>query len=78
MPELGVGSAQALVLAAHPGCTYPTDVEPSERWYTGDILQPQLRMRESLIEIPDGVGIGFEIDEAAVARYETARWSFAG
>jgi O-succinylbenzoate synthase len=78
MPELGVGSAQALVLAAHPGCTYPTDVEPSERWYTGDILQPQLRMRESLIEIPDGVGIGFEIDEAAVAHYETARWSFAG
>lgn len=78
MPELGVGSAQALVLAAHPGCCYPTDVEPSARWYTGDILQPALCMRESLLEIPEGAGLGFEVNEAAIARYETARWSFAG
>lgn len=76
MPELGVGSAQALVLATHPSCLYPTDVEPSERWYAGDILQPQLRMRKGQIEIPDGAGLGFEVDEAEVAHYETARWSF--
>jgi O-succinylbenzoate synthase len=78
MPELGIGSAQALVLATHPGCCYPTDVEPSARWYTGDILQPELHMRESLLEIPEGAGLGFEVNEAAIARYETARRSFAG
>ncbi len=77
MPELGVGSAQALVLAAHPGCTYPTDVEPSARWYTGDILRPELCMREGHIVIPDGAGLGFEVDEDAIARFEKARWSFA-
>src|ERR1700690_2184214 len=38
MPELGIGSAQALMFATHPGCRYPTDVEPSQRWYTDDIV----------------------------------------
>jgi O-succinylbenzoate synthase len=33
MPETGVGAQAALALAAHGGCVYPTDVEPSERWY---------------------------------------------
>lgn len=76
MPELGIGSAQALVLATHPGCAYPTDVEPSARWYTGDILRPELRLREKLLEVPHGPGIGFAVDQAAIERYETARWSF--
>ncbi len=76
MPELGVGSAQALVLAAHPGCAYPTDVEPSVRWYTGDIVFPEIRMQDGLIEIPDAHGLGFTVDEAALQRYTQAIWSF--
>jgi O-succinylbenzoate synthase len=78
MPELGIGSAQALVLATHPACAYPTDVEPSARWYMDDVLQPELRMRDGLLEVPDGAGLGFIVDEAAVQRYTTANWSFRG
>ncbi|HKR27096.1 MAG TPA: o-succinylbenzoate synthase [Acidobacteriaceae bacterium] len=76
MPELGVGSAQALVLATHRGCAYPTDVEPSARWYTGDILHPELCLRGNRLEVPHGPGLGFAIDQAAIGRYETAHWSF--
>ncbi|MFB3112804.1 MAG: o-succinylbenzoate synthase [Gemmatimonadales bacterium] len=33
MPETGIGAQAALAVAAHPGCVYPTDLEPSDRWY---------------------------------------------
>jgi O-succinylbenzoate synthase len=33
MPESGIGSQAALAVAALPGCVYPSDLEPSERWY---------------------------------------------
>jgi o-succinylbenzoate synthase len=76
MPELGIGSAQALVLAAHPACGFPTDVEPSNRWYTDDILKPELRLTGGTLNVPDSPGLGFDIDCEKLARYSTAHWEF--
>jgi o-succinylbenzoate synthase len=33
MPESGIGSQAALAVAALPRCVYPSDLEPSTRWY---------------------------------------------
>jgi O-succinylbenzoate synthase len=33
MPESGIGSQAALAIAALPAFVYPSDLEPSERWY---------------------------------------------
>ena len=33
MPESGIGSQTALAVAALPRCVYPSDLEPSTRWY---------------------------------------------
>jgi len=33
MPESGIGSQAALAAAALPRCVYPSDLEPSDRWY---------------------------------------------
>lgn len=33
MPESGIGSQAALAMAAMPQCVYPSDLEPSARWY---------------------------------------------
>jgi O-succinylbenzoate synthase len=76
MPELGIGSAQALVLASHPACVFPTDVEPSLRWYPEDILTPEIRMQKGELELPRGPGFGFEVNDDALRRYEVRRWSF--
>ena len=76
MPELGIGSAQALVLASHPANAFPTDVEPSTRWYRDDILTPPLELRDRMLHLPDGPGIGFDVDDDALARHAVARWSF--
>jgi hypothetical protein len=33
MPESGIGSQAALAAGALPGCVYPSDLEPSSRWF---------------------------------------------
>jgi o-succinylbenzoate synthase len=76
MPELGIGSAQALMFAAHPGCIYPTDVEPSARWYQDDVLQPELPLQAGQFIIPNGPGLGFSVDMDALKRYTVRHWSF--
>jgi O-succinylbenzoate synthase len=41
MPESGIGSQAALAAAALPGFVYPSDLEPSSRWFgqDGDVIQ---------------------------------------
>lgn len=69
MPELGVGSAQALMLASHPAFRYPTDVEPSLRWYTGDLVAPSIELKDGFLHLPDGPGAGFDVDMKELERY---------
>ena len=76
MPELGVGSAQALVLATHPACRFPTDVEPSDRWYKSDVLTPQLQRIGRALRMPSGPGLGFEVDEDKLRAIAVQRWIF--
>lgn len=76
MPELGIGSAQTLMFASHPGCRYPTDVEPSRRWYRDDIVAPELLLRDSGFVMPQGPGLGFSIDVKRWKPYLRNCWSF--
>ncbi|MGO8719664.1 MAG: o-succinylbenzoate synthase [Acidobacteriaceae bacterium] len=76
MPELGIGSAQAVMLAAHPGCAYPTDVEPSTRWYRDDILKPELMLQAGQLIAPSGAGLGFSVDTVKLEHYALRHWSF--
>jgi len=69
MPELGIGSAQALHLATLPNFIYPTDVEASYRWFVDDIIEPWITVKEGWIELLDGIGYGFKIDEQKLKRY---------
>jgi o-succinylbenzoate synthase len=74
MPELGVGSAQALALAADAAFTLPTDVEPSRRWYADDIVRPELVLQPGGVLCPPaGPGWGYEVDQAKLARYAVGR-----
>jgi o-succinylbenzoate synthase len=44
MPESGIGSQAAIAAAALPGFIYPSDVEPSARWFGRDTDVIQLSM----------------------------------
>ncbi len=53
MPETGVGAQATLALAAHTAFVYPTDMEPSERWYPPHTDLIELTMsRDGLMPVP--------------------------
>lgn len=53
MPETGLGAQAALALAAHEGFVYPSDLEPSERWYRpGTDIVPLTMSRDGLMAVP--------------------------
>jgi O-succinylbenzoate synthase len=77
MPELGIGSAQGLHLAAHEGFTFPTDIEASARWYVDDIIEPAIEIdAQGFIHLPGGAGTGFRVNRAQVERYTIATEEF--
>ncbi len=76
MPELGVGSAQALSLTGHPGVTFPTDVEPSRRWYAHDVVEPEIALQPGGLILPDEKGLGFTVDELKVNKFAVNRQRF--
>ena len=69
MPELGIGSAQALHLALLPNFRFPTDVQSSLRWFVDDIIEPMISVVGGDIEIPAGVGLGYKINHAVMRKY---------
>ena len=44
MPEYGLGSQAAIAMAAMPGFVYPSDVEPSARWFGAGVDVIELTM----------------------------------
>ena len=77
MPELGIGQAQAAALSSLPGCTFPTDVEASARWFCDDIIDPWLEVGGGMIAMPTAPGLGYRIDAGKLARYKVQERTFA-
>ena len=69
MPESGIGSQAPLAVAALPRCVYPSDLEPSARWYGRDRDVIELAMgRDGRMAVPDR-SAAHQID---AARYRVA------
>jgi o-succinylbenzoate synthase len=55
MPESGIGSQAALAAASLPGFVYPSDLEPSTRWFGPDADVAGLAMNgNGRMEVPSG------------------------
>ncbi len=54
MPESGIGSQAPLAVAALPRCVYPTDLEPSTRWYgrSADVIKLTMG-KDGRMAVPD-------------------------
>jgi o-succinylbenzoate synthase len=62
MPESGIGSQAALAAASLPLCVYPSDLEPSSRWYGRDADVIKLTMgKDGRMAVP-GVSIARLLD----------------
>ena len=68
MPESGLGSQAALAAAALPGFVYPTDLEPSTRWFPAGTDVIELRMApDGTMEVPRS-SIAGRLDQALFRR----------
>ncbi|OLD97356.1 MAG: o-succinylbenzoate synthase [Gemmatimonadetes bacterium 13_1_20CM_4_69_16] len=63
MPESGIGSQAAVAAAALPLCVYPSDLEPSTRWYGRDVDVIKLTMgKDGCMAVP-GVSVARLLDQ---------------
>lgn len=63
MLESGIGRAHNLALASLPGFTLPGDISASSRYFTRDVIDPEVVVsRDSTAEVPTAPGIGFHVN----------------
>lgn len=76
-PELGLGQAFGLHLATLANCKYPSDLEPSARWFVDDYVSPAFEHSEpGLFSVPTRPGVGFQVDLQKVHRHQVRREEF--
>jgi O-succinylbenzoate synthase len=63
MLESGIGRLHNIALASLPGFTLPGDTSASDRYWAADIIDPPVRLSpDGTVDVPNGPGIGHEID----------------
>ena len=68
MLESGVGRAHNLALASLDGFTLPGDISASRRYWDQDIVWPEFEVEpDGHMKVPQGTGMGVEVDEERVA-----------
>lgn len=76
MLETGIGRAANVAFASLPGVTLPCDISATDRYFNPDITEPPFLLgASSTLAVPDGPGIGVEVQmarvEEAVARFRS-------
>ena len=73
MLETGVGRAANLALASLPGFSLPGDISATDRYYAEDITQQRFTLNaDSTISVPDGPGLGVQLNLEAMQRVSQA------
>jgi o-succinylbenzoate synthase len=62
MIEFGISRAHNIALASLPGFTIPGDISGSDRYWEQDIIEPEIKVENGTIKLPDRPGIGFELN----------------
>ena len=74
MLETGIGRAANLSLAALPAVNLPSDISATDRYFNPDITEPPFVLNPgSCIQVPEGTGIGVEVQRDRLAQ-AAAHW----
>ena len=76
MLESGVGRAHNVALASLPGFTLPGDISESRRYWEQDVVRPEFEMVDGTLQLPEGPGIGVELDLDRIDALTVRRASF--
>ncbi len=76
-PEFGLGQSYGVHLGTLANCKYPTDLQPSARWFVDDYVVPPFEMDSpGLFTVPARPGVGVQIDPQKVRRYQIRQQEF--
>lgn len=62
MLESGVGRAHNIAITTLPGFTLPGDTSGSNRYWTEDIIEPEVTVENGYIQLRESAGIGYEVN----------------
>ncbi len=75
MLETGLGRALNVALATLPGFTLPGDLSATARYWDEDLAYPHFRLTErGTLSVPQGAGLGVQVDDARLKACEVHRW----
>ncbi len=77
MLESGIGRAHNIAMSTLPGFTLPGDVSASRRYWTEDVIEPEVEVSSrGTIATPAGPGLGFELRRELIERLtvRTQNW----
>ncbi|XQY91116.1 o-succinylbenzoate synthase [Metabacillus sp. HB246100] len=70
MLETGISRAHNIALASLDNFTIPGDISSSSRYWEEDIVFPEIKVINGSIDIPNEVGLGFEVKRDFLERYK--------
>src|SRR5699024_10966006 len=73
MLEAGVGRAHNIALTTLPQFILPGDTAGSSLYWEKDIIQPEVVVNNGIIQVPDKLWIGQELDEEALEAYSVEK-----
>ena len=77
MLESGIGRAHNIAMSTLPGFTLPGDVSASRRYWTEDVIEPEVEVSSrGTIAAPAGPGLGFKVRRELIERLtvRTQNW----
>src|SRR5690625_268464 len=76
MLEAGIGRAHNIALTTLPGFTLPGDTAGSSHYWEKDIIEPEVIVKNGIINVPTAPGIGYQVNEELLNRFTVAKKSF--
>lgn len=74
MLEAGVGRAHNIAITSLPQFTLPGDTAASSRYWQKDIIEPEVIVRNGTITIPEGPGIGYDVNRSILEKYKVGEF----
>ncbi len=76
MLESGIGRAHNIALSSLANFTIPGDISASTRYWERDLILPEVSLENGTIAVPDGFGIGFELNREELERVTIRKEKF--
>ena len=76
MLESGISRAHNIALASLPEVNLPGDISSSSNYWLQDITSPEVFVHNGRIEVPEQIGMGFDVDRKWLEHYTTHKETF--